>query len=203
MNHSFCHPQPPLIHPILPLVWPLDPSSHYYTVAEANYCSSTLSGQTIPPSIHPPPPPTSSPLFSLSEYHLQVHLYKWILRSVLKLTSGPAHLSEEQAQPFLTLHTSPSELVPQQEHSTYLGPLNSVVKLLTNSFTAIHELTDETDGTEQCSYHGNNVDNDVSRLGALCIYNGLSLATLLAPSHNTSPFEVARAEYRAVDGFVS
>lgn len=169
---------------------------------------STVFHLILPPPVYPTSPssPSSSAL-SLSEYHLQVHLYKWILRSVLKITSGahPALLSEEQAQPFLTLHTSPSELVtaPQQDHRTYLGPLAPVIELLTNSFGAIHELTDESDYAEQGSYRSKNIDKDVSHLGALCIYNGLSLATLLAPSHNTSPFEVARAEYRALQGFVS
>ena len=147
----------------------------------------------------------SSLPFSWSEYHLQVHLYRWVLRSLLKVTSGPNHaqLSEDLAQPFLTLHTSPSELVSQQECSAKLQPLKPVITLLSNSFTAIHELMDESNGTEQCSYHGSNVDRDVSRLGELCIYNGLSLATLMALPHSTSPFEVAEAEYRAVNGLVS
>ena len=124
----------------------------------------------------------------------------------MKITSD-AHivlLSEQQAQSFLTLQTSPSELVavPQQEHGTYLGPLASVVELLTCCFGAIHVLTNEPDYSEQC-YHSNNIDKDISCLGTLCIYNGLSLATLLAPSHSTSPFEVARAECRVLQGFVS
>ena len=146
--------------------------------------------------------PSSLP-FSCSEYHLQVHLYRWVLRSLLKVTSGPnrAHLSEDQAQPFLTLHTSPSELISQQDAN--LQPLKPVITLLSNSFTAIHELMDESNGTERCSYHGSNVDRDVSWLGELCIYNGLSLATLLALPHTTSPFEVAEAECRAVSGLVS
>lgn len=134
-----------------------------------------------------------------------MHLYRWVLRSLLKVTSGPnrAHLSEDQAQPFLTLHTSPSELVSQQEYSADLQLLKPVIKLLSNSLTIIHELMDESNGTEQCSYHGSNVDRVFSRLGELCIYNGLSLATLLALPHSTSPFEVAQAEYRAVKGLVS